>query len=230
MFHLHLDYSEKQPLEGRPNTKPRDHGTVNADNCWFTLLYHVWGPAWIKIHWNSIWLKVRSHMASHYTWRSMTTYTTWFWRCIGTAFGHFSLGLSQSHGHGSWLVCEVALSTSIYPCNFARPTNSHHSQQKLLPWVVGSHNYCIRTWKCEASFCSWCIGYLVSSVPHDEPDRLLIALVLIMSAKAKQSLSLSLSLRGELAVFQKWPVEVGKHYWPFSIEESMEYTPNLPRE
>jgi hypothetical protein len=25
------------------------------------------------------------------------------------AFGHFSFGLSQLHGHGSWLVCEVAL-------------------------------------------------------------------------------------------------------------------------
>ena len=28
---------------------------------------------------------------------------------VGTAFGHFSFGLSQFHGHGSWLVCEVAL-------------------------------------------------------------------------------------------------------------------------
>jgi hypothetical protein len=26
-----------------------------------------------------------------------------------TAFGHFPFGLSQFHGHGSWLVCEVAL-------------------------------------------------------------------------------------------------------------------------
>ena len=25
------------------------------------------------------------------------------------AFGHFLRGLSQCHGHGSWLVCEVAL-------------------------------------------------------------------------------------------------------------------------
>ena len=35
-------------------------------------------------------------------------HTTWFWRCLGTVFGHFSFGLSQLHGHGSWLVCEVA--------------------------------------------------------------------------------------------------------------------------
>ena len=33
----------------------------------------------------------------------------WFWGCVGTtALGHFSFGLSQFHGHGSWLVCEVA--------------------------------------------------------------------------------------------------------------------------
>ena len=35
--------------------------------------YHVWGPAWIEIHWNSIWLRAQSHMDSHYIWWSMTT-------------------------------------------------------------------------------------------------------------------------------------------------------------
>ena len=35
--------------------------------------YHVWGLAWINIYWNSIWLRARSHMASHYTWGSVTT-------------------------------------------------------------------------------------------------------------------------------------------------------------
>ena len=33
--------------------------------------YHMWGLAWIKIYWNSIWL--RSPMSSHYTWGSVTT-------------------------------------------------------------------------------------------------------------------------------------------------------------
>ena len=37
---------------------------------------------------------------------------TWFWKCVGTAFGHFSFGFSQSHGHNSWLMCEVAMSLS----------------------------------------------------------------------------------------------------------------------
>ena len=31
------------------------------------------GLAWLEIHWNSIWLRARSHMASHYTWGSMVT-------------------------------------------------------------------------------------------------------------------------------------------------------------
>ena len=73
MFHGHLDYFQKPPLGGRPNTKPGDHGTPNAHNRWFILFYHVWGPAWIEIHWNSIWLRARSHMTSHYTWGSVTT-------------------------------------------------------------------------------------------------------------------------------------------------------------
>ena len=91
MFHGHLDYFQKPPLGGRPNTKPGDHGTPNAHNRWFILFYHVWGPAWIDIHWNSIWLRAWSHMTSHYTWGSVTT-PTWCWRCVGTAFGHFLLG------------------------------------------------------------------------------------------------------------------------------------------
>ena len=28
-------------LEGRPHTKPGDHGTPNADNHWFILPYHM---------------------------------------------------------------------------------------------------------------------------------------------------------------------------------------------
>jgi hypothetical protein len=37
-------------------------------------IMHMWGPAWIEIHWHdSIRLRVRSHMTSHYTWKSVTT-------------------------------------------------------------------------------------------------------------------------------------------------------------
>ena len=42
--HGHLDYFQKSPLEGRPNTKLGDHGTPNARNRWFIRFYHVRGP------------------------------------------------------------------------------------------------------------------------------------------------------------------------------------------
>jgi hypothetical protein len=41
MFHGHLDYFLKPSLEGRPNTKPRDHDISDTHNCWFILFYHV---------------------------------------------------------------------------------------------------------------------------------------------------------------------------------------------
>ena len=68
-----LDHYQNPPLGGRPNTKPGDHGNPNDHNRWFIVFYHVWGTAWINIHWNSIWLRVWSHMTSHYTWGSVTT-------------------------------------------------------------------------------------------------------------------------------------------------------------
>ena len=106
MFHDYFDYSQKPLLGGRSDTKPGDHGTPNVHNRWFIIFYHVWRPAWIfftkmTFGWgsNHIWL----HTILEDPW-------PWFWRYLGTAFGHtLSFGLSQFHGHGSWLVSEVAL-------------------------------------------------------------------------------------------------------------------------
>ena len=36
------------------------HGIPNAHNRCFVLFYHAWGSTWIKIHWNSIWLRTRT--------------------------------------------------------------------------------------------------------------------------------------------------------------------------
>jgi hypothetical protein len=72
MFHGHLDDVQKPPLGGRPHTKMGDHGIPKTHTHSFILFYHVWGPTWIEIHWNSIWLRIRSHMTSHYTWGSVT--------------------------------------------------------------------------------------------------------------------------------------------------------------
>jgi hypothetical protein len=40
---------------------------------YFILFFRVWRPVWIKIHWNSIWLRVRSQITPHSTQESMTT-------------------------------------------------------------------------------------------------------------------------------------------------------------
>ena len=65
-------------------------------------------PTWIEMSWVSIWLRVRSTYDS-----TLTLEGPWphyiilevSWDGLWT----LSLGLSQSHGHGSRLVCEVAL-------------------------------------------------------------------------------------------------------------------------
>jgi hypothetical protein len=84
--------SREPPLGGQPNTNPGDHGTPNAHIHWFILFfYHVWGgPTWIDIHWNNIWLRP-CHIWVHTTLEGPCP-TSWFWRCLGTAFGHPLLG------------------------------------------------------------------------------------------------------------------------------------------
>ena len=58
---------------------------------WFILFYQVWGSVGIDIHWNGMWLKdpFTYDFTLHLRPRG---HTRWFWRCVGTAFGHFLLG------------------------------------------------------------------------------------------------------------------------------------------
>jgi hypothetical protein len=110
-FIVHLDYFQILPLGGRPNTKPRDHGTMNTHNCWFVLYYHVRWPAWIKIHWNNMWLRAWLHMTSHTLEGPWPNYM--ILKVCWDGLWTLSFWLSPFHGHGSWLVCEVALSLNI---------------------------------------------------------------------------------------------------------------------
>ena len=66
-------------------------------------------PAWIEVHWNSIWLRNWSHVTSHYTWGDPWPHHIILEVCWDGLWT-LSFGLSQCHGHGSWFVCEVALS------------------------------------------------------------------------------------------------------------------------
>jgi hypothetical protein len=73
--------------------------------------YHVWGPAWLEIHCNSIWLgtgHIWLHTALEDPWPSYMILEV---SCNG--LWTLSFGLSQFHGHGSWLACEVTLNMSI---------------------------------------------------------------------------------------------------------------------
>ena len=58
--------SKKPPVGGRPNTKNREIMALQTLTTILILFYRVWGPAWIEIHWNSIWLRPKSYMTSHY--------------------------------------------------------------------------------------------------------------------------------------------------------------------
>ena len=115
-FTVTLDYFQEPSLGGRSSTKPLgDHGTLNADNCWFILFYHMWGPTWMESHWNSIWLRNWSHVTSHYTrgW-SVTTLCdfggvlggwpldTFFWALTVTALGSWVKWLIPIARSESW--------------------------------------------------------------------------------------------------------------------------------
>ena len=112
MFHGHLDYFQKPLLGGRPNTKPGDHGALNAHNRWFILINHAWGPARLESHWNSIWLRARSHMNSHYTWGSVTTLQD-FGVVLGRPLDTFYRALTLSW---SWLLACVWSGPKVCGC------------------------------------------------------------------------------------------------------------------
>jgi hypothetical protein len=75
------------------------------------LLYFIGckDPVWIEIHRNSIGLRARSHMTSHYPWGPVTKNYMILEVSWVDGLWTLSYGLSWFHGHGSWLVCEVAL-------------------------------------------------------------------------------------------------------------------------
>ena len=126
------------PLGGRPNTQLGDHVTPNAHSRWFVLFYHVWGPAWIKIHWNSIWLRVRSHMTSRcYTWGFGTTLHDFggvFGRPLDTLFWTLTISWSWLLAH-MWSGPKLSFVTHQTP----RSASNIVAYWELLPT---SHHMC----------------------------------------------------------------------------------------
>ena len=99
-FMVTLDYFQKPPLEGRPNTNLGDHDTLNAHNVCSILFYHAWRPTWIEIHWISTWLRVP--ITYEFTLHlKVRDHTPWFWKCLD-GLSILSFGLSKFHGHCSY--------------------------------------------------------------------------------------------------------------------------------
>jgi hypothetical protein len=136
MFHGHLDYFQEPPLGGRLNTKPGDHGTPNTHNHFFILFYQVWGPSWIKKFIELAFGWGLGHvLTSHYTWRPVTVIHDFggvLGRPLDTFFRARAFGLSKFHGHGSWLVCEVALNPK--PKTF--PRHCYHPFKFMIIYHV----------------------------------------------------------------------------------------------
>ena len=93
----------------------------------------------IEIHWNCIWLRPQSHLASHYTWGSVRTLHD-SGGVLGRPWDTFFWALTIS---SSWLVCEVALNpVHMYGC----------------PWVVAENIFLsilLISWIKLGMCCSW---------------------------------------------------------------------------
>ena len=96
-----------------------------------------------EIHRNHIRLRARSRMTSHHTWGPVTA-THDFGGVSGRRrfFGHFPFGLSQFHGHSSWLVCESG-PPPIYDQGEPAVSYKWTSQVWEITTVVGIQN-CIK--------------------------------------------------------------------------------------
>ena len=95
MFHGHLDYFQKPPLQGGSNTNPDNHGTPNAHHHWFIPCDQVWGCCMNRKTFN--WHLVEGPVTYDFTLcLRARDHTTWFWKCLEIAFGHFLLGSHNS--------------------------------------------------------------------------------------------------------------------------------------
>lgn len=111
MSHGHLNCFQNHLLKVDRTQNYGDHATLTSHNRWFVLFYHVWRP---RMNRHSLTNHlVEGPVTYDFTLQFMAcVHTTWFWKDFRTAFEHF-FGLSQDHGHTSWLICEVALILNV---------------------------------------------------------------------------------------------------------------------
>ena len=110
MFHGHLDYFQNRLLkvgltQSRETMALRTLTTI--DLFYFIMCEdpHEQTSIEIAVDWGSG--RIQYDFTLHFRVRD---HTTRCWRVCWDGLWTLSFGLSQLHGHGSWLVCEVALS------------------------------------------------------------------------------------------------------------------------
>ena len=102
MFHGHSDYFQKPPLGGSCNTKPR--GGYGTPNCWSILILSCVKTRVNRHPWEY-------HLVDGPVTHDFTPHYYMILEVSENGMGTLSFGLSQFHGNGSWLMCEVALSS-----------------------------------------------------------------------------------------------------------------------
>ena len=148
MFHGHLDYFQKPHLfKGRPNAKLGDHGTLKAHNSWFSIFYHVWGPCMNR---NSMKQHLIEGLGTYdFTLHSRARdHMTWFWKCLGTAFGQFLLGSRNS------MVTDL-VSCVTWPYDSSQFRHLHTHSSKLWVPFLPLLSCLFVHWGCTASYCLW---------------------------------------------------------------------------
>ena len=153
MFHGHLEYFQEPPLGSRPNTKPgRPWHSESSQPLVYSILSYV------RTHMNKTFIEVTFGWEPGHIWFHTTLEGPWphymilevCWDSLWT----LSFGLSQFHGHGSWLVCEVALSV-LYTDNFLipLPTENYSSLNRSSLVINYIEEICYRSlitseWEC----------------------------------------------------------------------------------
>ena len=118
-------------------------GTPNTYNRWLVLFYHAWGPAQTKIHWNSISLRTRSHMTSHYTWGFVITLHDFggvLGRPLDTSFWALTVSWSQ-------LLACVWSGPYMMLNSLSKFWEYHLGAFKSLPWHSFSYSHFLVNFK-----------------------------------------------------------------------------------
>ena len=135
----------------------------NARNRRFILFYHVLGPAWIKIHWNSIWLRAQSRMTSHYIWGFVTTLYDCggvLWRPLDTFFWALTISWSQLLAR-VWSGPELNLCSC---CCLFDATIELHAMVKIIQWLF-NYNLEVDFICSEGLLHSWFIFFYMQCMP-----------------------------------------------------------------